>query len=60
MERLLYASCGFPNVGKDLRWGKGLNAVEAFTDLETGWQREMSAKSCSTLLYIWRSIQFKS
>ncbi|WP_440671454.1 hypothetical protein [Bacillus subtilis] len=62
MEQLLYASCGFPNVGKgrDLRWGKGLNAVGAFTDLEIGWQREMSAKSCSTPLDIWRSIQFKS
>ncbi|MEH7628040.1 hypothetical protein [Bacillus subtilis] len=41
-------------------WGKGLNAVGAFTDLEIGWQREMSAKSCSTPLYIRRSIQFKS
>ncbi|MCA1171057.1 hypothetical protein LC727_01320 [Bacillus subtilis] len=57
---MLYASCGFPNVGKDLRWGKGLNAVGAFTDLEIGWQREMSAKSCSTPLYIRRSIRFKS
>nr|WP_252348810.1 hypothetical protein [Bacillus subtilis] len=59
MEQLLYASCGFPNVGKgrDLRWGKGLNAV----GVEVGRQRrEMSAKSCSTPLYIWRSIQFKS
>ncbi|KAF2427872.1 hypothetical protein ACMXZI_00885 [Bacillus subtilis] len=46
--------------GRDLRWGKGLNAVGAFTDLEIGWQREMSAKSCSTPLYIRRSIQFKS
>ncbi|WP_134155873.1 hypothetical protein [Bacillus subtilis] len=48
--------------GRDLRWGKGLNAVGAFTDLEIGWQRECfrSAKSCSTPLYIWRSIQFKS
>ncbi|MDF4199896.1 hypothetical protein [Bacillus subtilis] len=60
MEQLLYASCGFPNVGRDLRWGKGLNAVGAFTDLEIGWQREMGAKSCSTPLYIRRSIQFKS
>ncbi|ADV95266.1 hypothetical protein SAMN02744787_2963 [Bacillus subtilis] len=62
MEQLLYASCGFPNVGKgrDLRWGKGLNAVGVFTDLEIGRQREMSAKSCSTPLYIRRSIQFKS
>ncbi|MGF9600520.1 hypothetical protein ABEW95_01525 [Bacillus subtilis] len=58
MEQLLYASCGFPNVGKgrDLRWGKGLNAVGAFTDLENGRQREMSAKSCLTPLYIRRSI----
>ncbi|WP_440621147.1 hypothetical protein [Bacillus subtilis] len=46
--------------GRDLRWGKGLNAVGAFTDLEIGQQREMSAKSCSAPLYIWRSIQFKS
>ncbi|MED1809409.1 hypothetical protein ABEW90_12385 [Bacillus subtilis] len=55
---MLYASCGFPNVGKgrDLRWGKGLNAVGAFTDLENGRQREMSAKSCLTPLYIRRSI----
>lgn len=22
VEQLLYASCGFPNVGKNLRWGK--------------------------------------
>ncbi|AKI90802.1 hypothetical protein ACMX8W_01890 [Bacillus subtilis] len=62
MEQLPYASCGFPIVGKYLRWGKGLNAVGAFTDLEIGRQRECfrSAKSCSTPLYIRRSVQFKS
>ncbi|MEC1445274.1 hypothetical protein [Bacillus subtilis] len=49
-------------VGKDLRGEKGLNAIGAFTDLEIGQQRECfrSAKSCSTPLYIRRSIRFKS
>lgn len=49
-EQLPYASCCFPIVGKDLRWGKGLNTIGTFTDLEIGRQREMFSER-EKLLY---------
>ncbi|MGQ9010394.1 hypothetical protein ACTXHP_19850 [Bacillus stercoris] len=60
MEQLPYEAAIFRLSARNLQWGKGLNAIGAFADLEIGRQREMSAKSCSTPLYIQRSIQFKS
>ncbi|WP_121641858.1 FAD/NAD(P)-binding protein [Bacillus vallismortis] len=35
-EQLPYAGCGFPIVGKDLEWGKGLYVMGAFAELEIG------------------------
>ncbi len=35
-EQLPYAGRGFPIVGQDLQWGKGLYVMGAFAELEIG------------------------
>lgn len=36
MEHFPCADCGFPIVGKNLEWGKGLYVMGAFAELEIG------------------------